>query len=34
MQVFDLVMSRCELVLAGNHERFIVEEVFRTLAGG
>lgn len=35
---FDLVVARCELVLAGNHERFIAPEtgppIFLTLAGG
>jgi hypothetical protein len=30
---FDLVTSRCEVVLAGNHERFVVERAFEALRG-
>jgi len=33
-ECFDLVMSRCEHVLAGNHELFITREVFGRLQGG
>jgi hypothetical protein len=28
-----LVTSRCEVVLAGNHERFVVERAFEALRG-
>jgi diadenosine tetraphosphatase ApaH/serine/threonine PP2A family protein phosphatase len=30
---FDEVTSRCEVVLAGNHERFVVERAFEELRG-
>ena len=31
---FDEVTARCEVVLAGNHERFVVQRVFESLRGG
>jgi predicted phosphodiesterase len=30
---FDAVTSRCEVVLAGNHERFVVQRAFEALRG-
>ena len=30
---FDEVVSRCEVVLAGNHERWVVQRSFESLAG-
>jgi len=34
VECVDWGMERCDLMLAGNHERFVTEGVFRTLAGG
>lgn len=33
-ECFDLVMSTASVVLAGNHEQFVVEEVWHVLDGG
>jgi predicted phosphodiesterase len=33
-ECFDLTMSTASLVLAGNHEQFVVEQVWRILDGG